>query len=74
MLHFIYSMFKYVFILLFSITLLTLAALNVPQTRDSVITVKDKIEERFDIDIDKYCSEFVRYYDVLRGDRRDGFK
>lgn len=74
MLHFIYSMFKYVFILLFSITLLTLAAWNIPQTRDSVITVKDKIEERFDIDIDKYCSEFVRYYDVLRGSRRGGFK
>ena len=71
MIKFFYTILKYCLLLLFSVTLLTLACWNIPQTRGGVVKVKELVEERYDIDIDKSVMDFMKYYNKFRGVKRD---
>lgn len=71
MIKFLYSILKYCLLLLFSVTLLSLACWNIPQTRGGVVKVKELVEERYDIDIDKGVTDFLKYYNKFRGIRRN---
>ena len=70
MIHFFYTILKYVFILLFSTTLLFMTFWNLPQTHDEMVRIKEFVEEQYDIDIDKINSDFTTLLNRYRGVKR----
>jgi len=74
MFRFLYSVFKWIFMILFCTTLLLGAGYNVPQTRDDVEKVKNFVEETWKVDLDEKWDTFMIYYDKFRGMNRRGFE
>lgn len=71
MIKFLYTILKYCLLLLFCITLLSMAAWNFPQTHGEMVQIKEFIEERYDVDIDKSVTNFMKHYNKFRGLRRN---
>lgn len=68
---FLLNIVKCVLFLVFSTTLLFLAAWNFPQTHDEIVQVKEFVEEQYQVDIDKKLEGFWKSFDQYRGIRRD---
>ena len=72
MVRFLYSIFRWAFVLILSTILLLGAGWNVPETRDEVESIKVYVEKQLDVDLDERYDTFMKHYNRFRGIRRDG--